>query len=571
MRPLREVRCRGRRSVTCALAAASLIAVGAAPTAHAADPLPATEIAQDVTLAEAAQANVLQLKAKGGFGGDVVAVDLDGARIPGKPVTVRVRLEFWGADAAGNPWPPDRGAAIAAAIEGRLSGLSGSDGTPVTIDVIPSVRGAGAPPTPGFHQIELQDVPSNSIPNTVNDDASGPSGVRTGEWSSNAQPITYAHETVHLLGFHDRYQALQPDLLVDGKRHPLPKFTGDKSNRAQLDAWFEKVLKAEAALEKQLGKPGELVPGVPAGHEDDILANTHNPNATILKSDLDALIARAGVHLSAKPGDLIASKDGSQQNLGVGAPLELFAPRGGRAHADGLYAYCIDLKRHVPAAGLGFDVLGPAKDLGSPQLAALQLVLEEIARRQEPSSPLAPGGAQDAVWAVTDGSAPSSSGQAVLDAAGVAFDASAFSQTPHYDNPNAAAPGTAAVTLTGAVLATIPADRTPPPAEPIGGSDAAAQATGRLIGARVVAHRSRRTLRVRIAVDGPQQQITIGLRGGSRGKVTRLGVVAVEGGLAESTVKLARKLPRGRSRLVLRSDAGWTRTLSVRLGGSKRR
>jgi hypothetical protein len=252
----------------------------------------------------------------------VVAVDLDGARLPGKAVVARVRIQFWGSAADGQPLTADRAAAIAAAIEGQLSGLAGSDGTPFSVDVIPSVRGADDPAAPGFHQIDLKYVaPPARLSSVVNDDASGPSGARTGEWWAGASVVTWAHETMHLLGFPDRYLGTQPDLLVDGKRYPLPRFTGDKSNKAQLDAWFKKVLDAEAALEAKLGKPGELVAGVPPGHENDILANTSNPNATVLQSDVDDMIARAGVHLSALPGDLVANKDGSQQNLGVGAPL----------------------------------------------------------------------------------------------------------------------------------------------------------------------------------------------------------------------------------------------------------
>ena len=134
------------------------------------------------------------------------------------------------------------------------------------------------------------------------------------------------------------------------------------------------MLAAEQAIEAKLGRKGQLLPGYPPGHENDILAN-HNANpggVTVLPDDLDALVARAGVHLSAKPGDLILAKDGGQQNLGVGYPLELFAPRGGKAVAEGLYVYCVDLHRSVPASGQGYDVLGPAADQSSGQLAALQ-------------------------------------------------------------------------------------------------------------------------------------------------------------------------------------------------------
>ena len=83
------------------LFAAVLVAV---PLARAAGPrpLPASEIAQDVTLSEGAAAGVVHLKPKGGFDGDVVAVDPDGARIPGKAVVARVRIQFGAATLTGS-------------------------------------------------------------------------------------------------------------------------------------------------------------------------------------------------------------------------------------------------------------------------------------------------------------------------------------------------------------------------------------------------------------------------------------------------------------------------------------
>src|SRR4051812_36738266 len=169
---------RGRRTLLGT--AGAIVALALAPSlAHADTPvLPATEIAQDVSLSEGAQSGVVHLKAKGGFGGDVAAVDVDGARIPGKPVTIRVRMEFWGADSGGNPWTLDRANEIATGIETRLGTNAGTDGTPVTIDVIPSVRTADQPPTPGFHQIQLRDVPTDGDSNLVNNDPTGPAGVR---------------------------------------------------------------------------------------------------------------------------------------------------------------------------------------------------------------------------------------------------------------------------------------------------------------------------------------------------------------------------------------------------------
>ena len=518
---------------------------------------PPTEIAQDVTLSQAAQAGIVGLKAKGGFGGDVVAVDLTGARIPGHPVTVRVRIEFWGADKAGNPWPPAKAAQIEGLIEGRLSGLRGSDGTPVAIDVVPRLRGGGDPPTPGYHQIKLEDVPPESGQKDTSQVNAGedPSGVRTGQFGANEGATTYAHETLHLLGFKDRYLATEPDLLVDGKRYPLPKFKGSKSDSKALDEWFKSVLDAEKKLEEKLGEEGKLVPGVPPGHADDLLANTHSSTSTLLEADIDDLIARAGVHLFAKPGDLVAGKDGGTQNLGVGAPLELFAPRGGSAHADGLYAYCIDFHRTLPRTGLGFDVLGPARGLGSSQLESLQRVLEVVGQAPDPNDFALVGAAQSAVWAVTDGEEPTPEGGAILDAAGVTFDKAHFSSTPHFTDPNAGTSETAAVTPTG-VLPRIPVDSSPGPTDPIDGI----AGKPRLLSAEITRRRVREAV-ISLVLDRAPDSVRIGLQGGGRRTQRGLGSFGAQIGPNEIAVRLP-KSRFARGRLLLRGT-GWKRSLKL--------
>jgi hypothetical protein len=100
--------------------------------------------------------------------------------------------------------------------------------------------------------------------------------------------------------------------------------------------------------------------------------------------------------------------------------------------------------------------LGPAKEQTGPNMAALQSVLEEIGRRQEPGKG-APFSAQQAVWAITDQTDTSDDpeAQAILAAAGLSADASNYPGTPHFSNPNAGSPVTAAVTTTG-VLPALP-------------------------------------------------------------------------------------------------------------------
>ena len=145
-------------------------------------------------------------------------MDLTGARIPGAPVTVRLRMEFYGADKGGTPWPASKATDIEAAIEGRLANLRSSDGTPVTVDVIPRYRGAGDPPTPGFHQLRLDDVPpGNGQSNQINTSMAAPDGSIPGELNANDTAATYAHEAMHLIGFKDRYLGFQPFHLNGGK------------------------------------------------------------------------------------------------------------------------------------------------------------------------------------------------------------------------------------------------------------------------------------------------------------------------------------------------------------------
>jgi hypothetical protein len=555
-----------------AMAAALL---GASPArAQEAFPFPPTEIAQDVTLQQAAQAGLVTLTAKGGFGGDVMAVDLRGARIAGAPVTVRVRVEFWGTDRAGNAYGPDAASRIERAVEARLAGLRASDGTPVTIDLIAKARRTSDAPTPGFHQVELKDVPRGSGQegtSEVHTSQPRPGGVLTGTFGANEVATTYAHEIMHLMGFHDRYNGLRPTLLVEGRQYPLPAFSGDRNDRKALDAWWAKVLAAEAALERRLGKSGKLLPGIEPGHEKDILANhSADPDGvTVLPADVDALIARAGVHLRARPGDLLVGKDSTLQNLGVGAATELYAPRGGAAHADGIFAYCIDLHRHSPRAGVGYDVLPQAAALGGPQLAALQAVLEQAGRLQQPGALSGPSAAQTAVWAITDASSPSESAAAFLGQAGVAFDPGLFAATPHFTDPNAGAAGTAAITPTG-VLPAIAADASTPPAGPPGGS--ATTRAPRLVAARVLsrvtARRARQRLRLALVGAFRDDVAEVTLTRLGRRRPVSLGAVAVSVAPRVVSVPLPR-LRAGRYRIVLRGSR-WSRRLALRVVARRR-
>jgi hypothetical protein len=542
------------------LTIAVLVLAAVPSVARAQDPIPpATEFAQIVSLQDAAQAGLVKLSPKGDFFGDSVAVDLTGARIPGRPVQITVRIEFLGEQKNGDPWSLAKAQEIEHAIENRIGPLKSSDGTQVTVDLDVRVRSGTDPKsagTPGYHQIELVDRPPASDASMVSGKPFGPNGEHSGNWGVNETATTLAHETGHLLGIHDRYVAREPDYVVDGKRYPLPKLPKGASDK-QINAWWEKVLDAAKKLEQKHGK-GEIEPGIPKGHEDDLMADGSGKDNTksFLSSDLDDFVARAGVRMNAQPGDILLNKSGGDQNLGVGAALSMFAPRGQSVHRDGLFGYCIDLHKGIPSSG-GFDVLDSAAANGVTNFGALRAVLAEIARRQaagaDSSGPL---GAVEAVWAVTDAFEPTGEAASILAAAGVTFNQQRFEQTPHLDDPNAAGAGTAAVTTAG-VLPALASDSSPPP-ERLGSTDLRAP---RLEYAALAKRRIRpgkhRRLALRTVVARSDALVTIRARHKKRGKAAgkraRGVTVTLPVGPNVETVRVRVRRP-GRYRLVIRGD-----------------
>ena len=174
----------------------------------------------------------------------------------------------------------------------------------------------------------------------------------------------------------------------------------------------------------------------------------------LTKADLNkfALIGKNKLTIEAKPGDILLNKDGSAQNLAVGAPFELTVSPGKPGHADGLVAYCIDLRHHVPSEGQGFDVLGPAAAQPEPAMKYLQRVLE-VAAALQPTALAETPGAQDAIWRISDDTFLED-GATIYAMAGVPDETF---NAPHYVNPNAASPETRAVSPTGVL----------PPAPPV--------------------------------------------------------------------------------------------------------
>jgi hypothetical protein len=552
--------------------AASLFGLLVAAADADAQSRPATEFAQVVTLQQAAQAGLVTLTAKGGFSGDVVAVDLEGARVPGTPVRITVRIEFFGTGPDGQSWPVTKVAGIEQTVEQRLAGLRGSDGTEVSVDLEVRVRPGTEPRTgTGFHQIELFDWEPGSQSNWSKPVGGG---ERVGEWGANEPVGRWAHEVLHLMGLPDRYLAREPVLVVDGVKYPLPSYDGDGST-ASINAWWDTVLQAVEQLEAQLGKKGDVQPSIPPGREDDIMADPLAPNAHVFTEDVDFFIGQAGVLLRAPPGELLLNKHGVAQNFGSGASFELFAPRGQTVHVDGLYAYCLDFHRRIPDEGQRFDVLGPAGALPEPQMVALQRVLEEIGRRQDPTSTALPANAQRAVWAVTDPGTVRLSVDdplPLLDAAGVTFDPTLFAATPHFTDPNAAGATTAAVTTTG-VLPPLPAIRGPAPGGPAG-SDPGALSRLFLValGEVLFAPRRLHTVTLFVVVEGGPDQLAVQLerRRRKRGRVVAsLPPLGVHAGLTSSVLQLP-KLKKGRYVLRVRGQVD-EQTVDFAVGRKRRR
>ncbi len=453
---------------------------------------PATEVSRTKSLKDAANEGLAKLTAKGGFEGDTVAVDLTGKPTSG-PVTMTIHIELVDEHPFGQA-DLDR---FAAAAQKRIGPLTASNGTKMTVGFDLRTRLPGDPANPCAHQITINDTPGYR---SFVDETTPPNdGAGSGTWGSADKDwgtgFLLAHEGLHLAGLPDQYtdvlrQKGKPDVTVPG--------TVDTNDKTALKEWVRSVGRDPAA--------GVLASKPRPGHANDIMGSGKK-TSRVLRSDVNALVRQAGVHLRGDPGDILANKSGDQQNLGVGAPLDMFAPRGGKAHRDGLWAYCVDFSRHIPETGSGLDVLGPAASLPGANMPQLQAVLQVIGRRQTGTASV-PDGAQEAIWTVTDAHTETSPGiQSILAEAGVA---GPLAGTTHFGNPNAGSPDTAAVTPGAVIPAPAVVPETLPPVAPR--IDQA-----RLLTARI---RAKRTTRVRLAmsvgVTGGRLKVLVQRRTGAR-------------------------------------------------------
>ncbi|HYH52516.1 MAG TPA: thioester domain-containing protein [Solirubrobacterales bacterium] len=389
-----------------------------------------TTISKRVSLAEAAKLGAVKLTAKGGYAKDAVAVDATW-KPADVPVTVQIDVEF--SSFPGGP----TAAQVEKSIEDNLPASKAADGTTVKFDIVARERGPGAMPSPCFHQTQL--TSDASFRGEAGEADSDPLKIpQSGEWPTgrpaNGDRQIWTHEALHLAGLEDQYVQV---FRIGSKDHPIPDSV-DIADPAAVKKWAQ-----SKGLDYDKGKAGTKAK---PGHEDDIMGDVFGGKEKLTQADVNrfALMGAKRLTIESKPGDVLLNKGGADQNLAVGAPFELTVEPGKRGHADGLVAYCIDLRRHSPSEGDGFDVLGPAGTQPESAMQYLQRVLEVAARLQTTTLTETPG-AQDAIWRITDDSVLDD-GATIYGLAGVPNETF---NAPHFTNPNAASPETRAVSTTG--------------------------------------------------------------------------------------------------------------------------
>lgn len=460
---------------------------GAASSVDCAKGSSATSITRNISLQEAARAGIVELKSKGMQLWDSVAVDAVWKDLQ-VAVTVKTNIEI-------TPPVAKWASAVENVVEAKLRGKQ-IDGTPINFDLAVRTRRPGSPPTPCFHQITLSPDSSRSGV----DDLIEPNSRQTtwGVWQSG-DPRSWPHETLHLVGLDDQYDAY---FEVGGATYPIP---------ANLNSSDESALLAWAGAQSLDPRNGVVRSKPKPGRENDIMADRQNN--CCLAEDLRGFLRRAWLRVQSRPGDLLFNKNVRTQNLGVAGFLDIDLAPGGIIHLDGLFAYCTDRFRNGPREGDVLDVAGRAGESSDPAMQALQKVLDEIARTNHAGGDIE--AALKAVWFVTDNVPRAEDPQAqvtagvrkILEGAGISPDT--VFNAPHFNNPNAAAPDTGAVTPT-TVLPPIP---TPPPQQPPARPDA------KLVGLSVratVRHPPRGLLlvRVRLANGGDRVALRLDRRAG---------------------------------------------------------
>lgn len=355
-----------------------------------------TVIASRISLKEAVRRGIVKLEGKGGYFGDKVALEVDNTASQAKDtVTATIYMEFFGTDASAAAVKK-----VKDAIEAKWGGKTSTSGKvfKVVVEVRRDSTKTTAPGTAGYHQIELNHNTKTSYVTGLNifDVNKGTGG---GNFATTGTKLdeTYAHEAGHLLDIGDFYDDYNKQ--ADGTW----KLRSDGTTKTAAE--FAALLapkypnSTQTAILAWLNRDGfTRVAPTHAGHENDLMATL---SGDVQQSDIDALVAKAGVVVEVKPGDVLVNKNDSDQNLGVTRSLDLFVKAGEKKTLNGIYTACIDNHDGSPDFGQRYDIGPSLSEWGGIEAAEVLLTFLEYVDNNDLFCDFNPT-VQSAIWRITD-------------------------------------------------------------------------------------------------------------------------------------------------------------------------
>ncbi|MGH7495616.1 MAG: FlgD immunoglobulin-like domain containing protein [bacterium] len=385
-----------------------------------------TTVACHISLQDAVAQGLVKLEAKGDFWGDQVSISAKNSPpVKCNSLQITLNLEFYGPNAT-----PANVAHIKSAIESKWNGQTTSDGRKVSMHVnTRRKQGATFPPgTPGFHQVELVGRLAISF---VSGDPKVNIGTGGGKWATigNSLNEMYAHEAGHLMGLPDRYD--------DYRKQSNGTWRREADGKSFTSEELAKILAPPGQpfdpTKRWLDRRSNMRVASPhPGHHNDLMATL---SGKVQKSDIDALVAQAGLVIDVRPGETLVNKKRREQNFVITRGTGIFVLDGGAIRLDGLYAACIDLDKDIPETGGNFD-LGPPLNTwagieSAPALFNLLRYIDENELFCESNDI-----AQQAIWRITDNAYIGNDAiQNFLQTAGINL-GNAFIDFPRMTNPD---------------------------------------------------------------------------------------------------------------------------------------